>query len=249
MAMLPCRECKKPISTDADACANCGAPTIGGLRRAGKNAEADAIMAKHARKGIPVTGWVAIGVVALVVVVAIQGSGSDSIAAKPAALTGGSASPTSPAVASGPQWGLSEGKGEMDGSPRVVLAIDADGKVEGWLSSKVPTLVVRCSEKRTEVYVNTGLRASVERGGDLESHTVRLRFDDGEPVTQAWSEGTDGKALFAAGSVDLAKRIAKAKALRFQFTPHNASPAVATFPVAGADTLVPKVATACGWRL
>jgi hypothetical protein len=93
----------------------------------------------------------------------------------------------------------------------------------------------------------TGMPASVEKG-DLEGHTVRVRFDDAGAERQRWSQSTDNEALFAPNAVQMARNIAKAKTVRFEFTPFNASPVIATFDVSGFDQHIGRVSAACGWK-
>jgi len=145
-------------------------------------------------------------------------------------------------------WTMSEDVSAMDGSKGIALTLDAVGEIKGWLESTKPTLVIRCKEKKTTLYVITGTRANVEYGMTDSAH-VRVRFDDGGSEGEVWNESTDGKALFATNPIRLANRLTKAKIFRFQFTPFNASPAIAEFRVDGARDKVSKVAEACGWHL
>jgi type VI secretion system VasI family protein len=135
----------------------------------------------------------------------------------------------------------------MDGSKTVVISRDADNEIQGWLESNRPSLIVRCKEHKTEAYIVTGMAANVEY--DTDSHSVRLRFDDGNPVTQHWSASTDGKALFAPGAIDLAKKLVGSKSLTFEFTPFNANPAIVHFTLEGLAPYLQKAADACGWRV
>ena len=81
------------------------------------------------------------------------------------------------------------------------------------------------------------------------AHTVRLRFDDGKPTTQHWDESTDHEALFAPNAIQFAKELAGSKTLTFQFTPFDASPAVARFNLEGLAPYLEKAASACGWQI
>jgi hypothetical protein len=72
------------------------------------------------------------------------------------------------------QWHLSQERSEMDGSRIVVLSLAAENEIQGWLSSKVPELNIRCREHKTDLYVVTGMAANVEYGTEL--HTVRIRL-------------------------------------------------------------------------
>lgn len=153
--------------------------------------------------------------------------------------------PAAPAAAG--KWSESRKTSPMDDSQTVVMGLDAENEVRGWLKSERPRLIVRCMENRTEVYMVTGMSASIE-SGDLDRHTVRVRFDDATAQQQSWTESTDNQALFAPGAIAFARRLASAKTLRMQFVPFNASPATVTFDVSGFDQHIEKVAAACKWQ-
>jgi type VI secretion system protein VasI len=152
------------------------------------------------------------------------------------------------ALPAGGKWLPLQNTSAMDDSNGVSFNLDAENEIVGWLKQKTPTLVVRCKEKATNVYMVTGMAASVE-GGDLEGHTVRVRFDDAPAQRQRWSQSTDNEALFAPGAAQMARKIAKGKTLRLEFTPFNASPVVATFDVLGFEQYIGRLAAACGWKL
>ncbi len=145
------------------------------------------------------------------------------------------------------EWHVNEERSAMDGSKTVTVFREAENDVQGWLDAKKPTLLVRCKENQTDVYVATGMAASVEYGTD--THTVRLRLDDGGPITQHWSESTGNDALFAPNAVQLATRMANAKTLAFEFTPFNANPAVVRFNLDGLRPHLDTVASTCGWQM
>jgi hypothetical protein len=145
------------------------------------------------------------------------------------------------------QWRIREDKSPMDGSKTVVISRDAENDIETWLASKRPTLIVRCHERKTEAYVVTGTAASVEYGAD--THTVRVRFDAAKPITQHWGASTDDNALFAPNGIEFAKKLVSSKSLVFEFTPFNASPAVAHFRLEGLGPYLQKAASACGWQM
>jgi len=144
-------------------------------------------------------------------------------------------------------WQVDEQRSEMDGSPTVILSLDSPDSVEGWLESAKPSLVIRCLEHKTSVYIVTGMGAQPVQGA-YDEYSVEVRFDEEKPATQWWTQSTDSKALFATNTIALARRLAKANRLRFRFPPFNASPAIATFDLRGLDRLLPKVTQACSWR-
>jgi type VI secretion system protein VasI len=146
------------------------------------------------------------------------------------------------------RWSVSEAQSPMDDSKTVMLGLDADAPIQAWLETPTPSLWIRCKEHKTSVYIYTGSPTSPEYG-EYGTAKVRIRFDKGAAVTQRWTLTTDSKGLVApAGAVALARRVANAETMIFQFTPHNASPATATFMVKGLKEKLPLVAQACGWK-
>ena len=79
------------------------------------------------------------------------------------------------------KWQTSESRSQMDDSKTVLLALDSDDEIHGPLGAVRPSLMVRCKEKQTAVYVVTGMAASVEEdieGGPRDYHTVSTVCDE-----------------------------------------------------------------------
>ena len=134
----------------------------------------------------------------------------------------------------------------MDDSKTVVLTLDATNHIEGWLESKIPELTVRCREHKTDLYIDVGMAANPELG-EYNTATVRLRLDEQPAITQHWSQSTNNEALFAPEPIAVARRVARAKTMRFVFTPFNSSAATAEFNVSGLSAHLPELAADCGW--
>ncbi|WP_425399900.1 hypothetical protein [Aeoliella sp.] len=115
-------------------------------------------------------------------------------------------------------WRLERSRSPLDDSETVILYLNANEPIQAWLKSSVPTLFIRCKENKTEIYIRTETAANTEYG-KYNSATVRLRLDKNPAFKQTWSESTDKEALFAPGSIALAKKLAKAETLTFEFTP------------------------------
>jgi len=154
----------------------------------------------------------------------------------------------------GDKWHVTEEQSPMDDSKTVVLALDSDDEIQGPLGSVRPTLIVRCKEKRTAMYVVTGMATAVETSEfatETGSHTVRIRLDDAQAGTEYWYESTDHKALFNARDgmelTEFAKKLSGANTLTFEFTPFDGSPQLARFDLRGLDVRLHKLAEACGW--
>lgn len=114
--------------------------------------------------------------------------------------------------------------------------VEADRPVGVWMKQVTPLLVVRCLDKRTDVFVFTDSAARIEAQDD--NHTVQVAIDGGAPVAQRWPDSVEHDALFAPDGAALARQLVNAKTLTFVFSPHNATPATATFNVRGLGELL-----------
>jgi len=145
-----------------------------------------------------------------------------------------------------PTWaGRKQTTWAPDGSKTIAFELQATHDVPVWMTRARPILVVRCLYRRTEVFVATG-SAAIEPQGD--TRTVRVRIDDDPEAVQQWSDSINGQELFAPDGLMLARRLARAREMRFGFTPYNAKPVTAQFHVEGFDQLVGLVAKTCAWR-
>jgi len=149
------------------------------------------------------------------------------------------------------KWVVKEDRSSMDDSRVVTLSLDSEDVIQGPIGPKRPSLIVRCKEGKTVVYVATGMAAAVEDHDGLlaDDHTIRIRLDQGEAQTQLWSESTSHSALFSLDGIQLAKQLAGARTMTFQFMPFDANPAVMRFDLRGLDAHLLKVAEACGWTM
>lgn len=165
------------------------------------------------------------------------------------------------------KWHVTESRSPMDDSRTVMLTLDSDDTIQGPVGSNRPTLIIRCKEGKTQVYVSTGMAASVEQdldGGPVDYHTVRIRLDQANAFAEGWSESADNKALFASdiifdqsgaiaayegGAAEFAKQLANASMFTFQFTPFDGNTQTARFNVRGLRDHLNNVAEACGWHV
>lgn len=151
--------------------------------------------------------------------------------------------PTPPPV--GGKWQVATDTSSFDDSERVVLSLDAERPIEGFLESYLPTLILRCQEGEIEAYVVTGMAADVETG-NFDGATVRIRLDDEAAETLNTGRSTDDKALFFDHAPQLISRLEDADRMLFQFTPFNAAPAETSFDLRGLGEVLPQLRQACG---
>jgi hypothetical protein len=128
----------------------------------------------------------------------------------------------------------------------IAFELPAENTASGWMTRVRPVLVVRCLANTTDAFVFTQLSAAIEPLDDRR--TVQIGFDDDAASTERWTGSPDHDALFAPDGVSLARRIARARTMRFGFTPHNSPPAVLEFHVAGFSAHIESVARLCRWK-
>jgi hypothetical protein len=128
----------------------------------------------------------------------------------------------------------------------VQYELAAENEISTWARRVRPVLTVRCANGAGEVFVLTESAAAME--GDDGRHTVSVAFDGTPGHSEQWIASDDYAGLFAPDAVDAARRIARARTLRFGFTPYNGSPTVADFDVRGFDAVLDGLARSCRWK-
>lgn len=125
-----------------------------------------------------------------------------------------------------------------DKAVHVAMLESDDGR--GIYGQKV-ALVVRCKDRRTEVYVNWNSYL----GSDGIMVTSRV---DKEPAAKTyWQLSTDSKASFMPQSVPVLKKFIGGSSYVASLTPYNESPITAVFDIAGADVALKDIRSGCNW--
>jgi hypothetical protein len=144
-------------------------------------------------------------------------------------------------------WSKANSARWVSNYPRsLAFELPAENTASGWMTRVRPVLVVRCLSNTTDAFVFTQLPAAIEPLDDRR--TVQIGFDADVASAERWPGSPDHNALFAPDGVSLARRIARARTMRFGFTPHNGPPAVIEFNVAGFSEHVGSVARMCRWK-
>lgn len=174
----------------------------------------------------------------------LRGDAAPSSAAAAAATPSAAAAKTA-SRPSAPRWS-SGNSGRWVGNARRSIAFElpADNRVAVWTRHVLPLLVVRCSAGDLEVFVYTDTPAKMEPPND--DHTVRFAFDDDAETTERWPDSVDHDGLFARDADSFVRRLARARTLRFGFSPHNAEPVTVGFNVAGLREMLAPAAKECG---
>jgi len=188
-------------------------------------------------------GLIAVLVIILVGLIALIATSSNLAGYTPLPTVAGAGNVQSTVYG---KWRVSEDTSAFDDSPTVVLLLDSDNSVQTWLDVEVPTLVLRCKEKKLEAYINVDSQFAVEIDEDYnDSPTVRLRFDDDKAYEIRMHESTDGEAVFFPDGEGLIRRMETASTLVFGFTPFSASPVQANFDLRGLKNVIQPLWAAC----
>jgi len=140
------------------------------------------------------------------------------------------------------KWIVSEETSAIDDSKKVILSLTAENSVGNGYKTNTPTMILRCSENKTNAYINIGIFLG------LTSTKVLSRLDTKKATTRRWSISTDNKAIFAPSSnVKYIKSIMNHDKLLIQLTPYNESPIMTTFDLRGLKEAVKPLKKACHW--
>lgn len=145
------------------------------------------------------------------------------------------------------KWQVYTSTSAFDGSTTVALNLEAENYVQGWLTTSLPSLVLRCKEGKVDAYVNNGTQPDVEYGL-YNSATVRIRFDQSQAYEIVADKSTDGDSLFFRDPYGMIMDMMRSREMVFGFTPFNANPAVTTFNLNGLTTVIKPLEQSCHWN-
>lgn len=150
--------------------------------------------------------------------------------------------PLTTVTASKGKWLVQSDKSPINDSTNVFLSLDSEKALRSGYKTVTPTLVIACSEGKTNVYINWDLYLG------LQSTTMLTRLDKEKAVTKTWIISTDNKAVFVSGSdVIFAKQLMVHQSLLAQITPYGENPVMATFEVGGLSEAIKPLRRACNW--
>ena len=257
MALNQCSSCSREIDETATLCDECAqwASTVGPVAAQAEYIEStppppDPPVVPEQKR--PNRSVIAVLVVVGVAITGLAlfsagGSPSSTPAETAAAPKPSPAAKLSPASTATQKWST-QNSSYWVGKRRksVAFELPAENTVAVWMRSVRPALVVRCMDRHTEVFVVTESALKIE--SQSEDHTVTIAFDGEAGVSERWPDSEEHDALFARDGAAFANRLARARSLRFGYTPHNASAVVAQFNVAGLDAHLAQAARDCGLK-
>ncbi len=141
-------------------------------------------------------------------------------------------------------WQVTDKRNEMDGTREVALVLDAQNEVEGFIGSNRSYLVIRAKDK-PEVFIHVGSPFE-SIYGEFDATSVRLKFDDGTPIKQRWSESTNREAAFASSPVKLVQQLSASNKFLFEYTPFQKRATTVRFDLTGLSPKLEPLADVCG---
>jgi hypothetical protein len=146
-------------------------------------------------------------------------------ASLPETFSSGTAQPSESGI-----WTKSESTNPMDGQTTLMLMRSASAE---------PTahLAIRFKGNALDVYLITQEVVS------NSTAPVRIKFDDGAPVTQTWSGSTNYRGIFSPAPFDLAKRLVTSKTFYLEYTAFESSPKTLIFDVSALSVALPHSAS------
>lgn len=139
-------------------------------------------------------------------------------------------------------WLVKDEVSPIDDSRNVTLMKAAEAPETRNRLGESRALVIRCKERRTEVYISWGDYLGLEETGVLTRHDAQ------GAATQAWRISSDHQATFYPWNpVEYARRLSTHQKLVAQVTPYGENPVLVTFDLTGLAEALHPLQDACRW--
>lgn len=141
------------------------------------------------------------------------------------------------------RWTVRSETSPINDTKNVYLQLEADTTIRSMWGQTTPTLIARCKENTTEVFVTWNVFLGTDSTEVLE------RFGSEPARTREWTLSTDNKATFHPGSdTEFLKTMLKHDKLLLQVTPYSESPVMISFDLRGLASVLPELQAACHWK-
>lgn len=147
------------------------------------------------------------------------------------------------------QWGIFKDKSPVDDSLSVYLSLDANDYINVGYKKFKPSLIIRCRENATSVFINYDIFLGNKPIKPL------TRLDSEKAVSDVyWVTSTDHKAIFydsllgeGEASIKFIKKLLDKNKFFIRVTPYSENPVDATFDLTGIDEAIKPLRAVCGW--
>ena len=141
-------------------------------------------------------------------------------------------------------WSIEESKSPVDDSPQVAGMLYADSSADP-SSLMIPTvLVLRCKEKKTEVYLG---RPFTLFGSNTNTVKVLVRINDGKPIETRWQPSSNGLGVFALAAVQFIRALPDNGKIFVRVTTLDGSTVDGAFTLGKVSEIRDKIAADCHW--
>ncbi|PHM31284.1 type VI secretion system-associated protein TagO [Xenorhabdus innexi] len=140
-------------------------------------------------------------------------------------------------------WHISQYKSEVDDSQTVILGVESSRPIHTTLLGVAsPRLIIRCQNKKTEIYINWGAYLGIDET------EVTTRINQEKAAKKWWIISTDNKsAFYPDGKIAFIKSLFGKNKLFAQVTPYGENTINTTFNVTGLSDEIAPVRKSCGW--
>lgn len=151
----------------------------------------------------------------------------------------------SESVESPGKWSTNKTTSPVDDTETVVLWLSSDEPVGfGKYKTVKPTLIVRCKENKTVIYINYSAFLGSDEG------YLTYRIDKGTAQRVEWGISTNHYSIglwSGNGSIPFIKKLFGKKQLLTRVEPYSESPVTTTFHIAGLEEAIKPLRKACYW--
>lgn len=141
------------------------------------------------------------------------------------------------------QWEIIEETSKMDDNKVIVVSNKSIDPIQNKIGKQFhPNIVIRCSEKETDFYVNWDMFIGIN---NVE---MTHRIDKEKAKTTYWNTSTDHTATFSNKPIAFVKSLYGHKNLVLRITPYNSNPRTAEFDITGIEEIIKPIAEECGWN-
>lgn len=205
--------------------------------------------------------WIVLGVVGGVLILALVTLG---VLAANLYTAGSSGQATIEPIRATPtpstgKWQSTSQSSKLDIKTIYAVYLDADTPVNGWISTKLPTLVVSCTAEKLMVAISVGMQIEPSHDNDLMAD-VKYRFDSEKVISEKWLLSKDGESISyyqsplglaydpPEHSLGMVYHLEAHDTLVFGFTPYNHSFVETTFDLRGLQQASKSLQATCGWK-
>lgn len=147
-------------------------------------------------------------------------------------------------------WRVREDTSAMTDDVSVMITTYSDSYFGRYNDFRRATLVLRCSENTSAVFVNFNESLGNDGSYNNPGKNVLVRIGDAAANEQFWSTSTSREAIGlwrGGGSIPFMRQLTSAETLRLRVTPDRRNPMEVLFYTNRLREHLPKLASACGW--